>query len=177
MTRQAYAHSTCRSSKFHGQSANTSLQPEAAVTQVRQAGVSVGTGPALQERGAAPCVYPYYNSWAVIEGSILMIEKPSFAHLIGAVLAVSFIVGFAIFVLSGATTNKGTTGAIGAENATILSAEKTQCVRYGTYASIATLRREGLLTFKPVYNSVVYVPGKHCGTIIVGSSAYQSPSG
>ena len=106
-----------------------------------------------------------------------MFKKLSFTHLLGAVLALSFVVGFAVFVLSGATTNKGTTGAIGAERATIMAAEKTSCIRYGTYASIATLRREGLLTFKPVYNSVVYVPGKHCGTIIVGSPAYQSPAG
>jgi hypothetical protein len=106
-----------------------------------------------------------------------MFKKLSFPHLVGVVLALSFIVGFAVFVLSGATTNKGTTGAIAAENATIMSAEKSSCARYGTYASIATLRREGLLTFKPVYNSVVYVPGKHCGTIIVGSPAYQLPAG
>jgi hypothetical protein len=105
------------------------------------------------------------------------VQKLSFAHLLGAVLALSFIAGFAVFVLSGATTNKGTTGAIGAESATIMSAEKTSCSRFGTYASIATLRREGLLTFKPVYNSVVYVPGKHCGTIVIGSPAYQSPAG
>jgi hypothetical protein len=104
-------------------------------------------------------------------------KKLSFAHLLGAVLALSFIVGFAVFVLAGATTNKGTTGAIGAESASIMSAEKTSCVKYGTYASISTLRREGLLTFKPVYNSVVYVPGKHCGTIVIGSPAYQSPAG
>jgi len=35
-----------------------------------------------------------------------MFQKLSFAHLLGAVLALSFIVGFAVFVLSGATTNK-----------------------------------------------------------------------
>jgi len=106
-----------------------------------------------------------------------MFEKLSFAHLLGAVLALSFILGFAVFVLSGATTNKGTTGAIRAESATIMTAEKTHCLRYGTYAPIATLRREGLLTFKPVYNSVVYLPGKHCGTIVIGSPAYQSSAG
>lgn len=106
-----------------------------------------------------------------------MFAKISFAHLLGAVLALSFIVGFAVFVLSGATTNKGTTGAIGSESAAIMNAEKTRCIRYGTYASISTLRRERLLAFKPVYNSVVYVPGKHCGTIIIGSPAYQSPAG
>ena len=106
-----------------------------------------------------------------------MFEKLSFSHLLVGVLALSFILGFAVFVLSGATTNKGTTSAIGAENATIKSAEKTSCLRYGTYASIATLRRDGLLRFKPVYNSVVYLPGKHCGTIIVGSPAYQSSAG
>jgi hypothetical protein len=106
-----------------------------------------------------------------------MFEKLSFVRLLAAVLALSFIVGFAVFVLLGATTNKGTTGAIGAERATITTAEKTSCIRYGTYASIATLRREGLLTFKPAYNSVVFVPGKHCGTIVIGSPAYQSPAG
>jgi hypothetical protein len=113
----------------------------------------------------------------VIERSILMFEKLSFGRLLGAVLAVSFIAGFAVFVLSGATTNKGTTGAIGAERATIKSAERESCLKFGTYASITALRREGLLTFKPVYNSVVYVPGKHCGTIVIGSPAYQSPAG
>jgi hypothetical protein len=106
-----------------------------------------------------------------------MYRKLSFFQLLGAVLALSFIVGFAVFVLSGATTNKGTVGAIQSENATIMTAEQTRCLRFGTYASIATLRKEGLLTFKPIYNSVVYVPGKHCGTIVVGSPAYQSPSG
>jgi len=113
----------------------------------------------------------------VLERSILVFEKLSFAHLLGAVLAVSFIAGFAVFVLSGATTDKGTTGAIGAERATIKSAERESCLTFGTYASIPTLQREGLLTFKPVYNSVVYVPGKHCGTIVVGSPAYQSSAG
>jgi hypothetical protein len=105
-----------------------------------------------------------------------MLKRLSFAHLLIAVLALSFIVGVAAFVLSGATTNKGTTGAIQAERATIMSAEKTRCSMYGTYASIPTLRSEGLLTFKPAYNSVVYVPGTHCGTIVIGSPAYQSPA-
>ncbi len=105
-----------------------------------------------------------------------MFQKVSFANLLAAVLALSFVIGFAVFVMTGATTNNGTTGAISAESARIMSAEKTRCTRYGTYSSISTLRSEGLLTFKPVYNSVVYVPGKHCGTIIVGSPAYQSPT-
>jgi hypothetical protein len=106
-----------------------------------------------------------------------VVRRLSFAHLLAVILVISFIAGFAVFVLSGATTNRGTTGAIGAERATIMTAEKTRCLRYGTYASIATLRREGLLTFKPEYNSVVYVPGKHCGTIVVGSPDYQSQTG
>jgi hypothetical protein len=114
---------------------------------------------------------------APFDRSIVVFHKLSFAHLLGIVLAISFIAGFAVFVLDGATTNKGTTGAIASENAMILTAEKTRCIRYGTYASISTLRREGLLTFKPVYNSVVYLPGKHCGTIIIGSPAYQLPAG
>ncbi|MGP0030366.1 MAG: hypothetical protein ACLPVF_07655 [Acidimicrobiales bacterium] len=113
----------------------------------------------------------------VTDGYTLMFKKLSFTSILGTVLVLSFIVGFAVFVLSGATTNKGTTGAIGTEYATIMTAEKTQCLRYGTYASIATLRREGLLTLKPAYNSVVFVPGKNCGTIIVGSPSYQSPAG
>jgi len=106
-----------------------------------------------------------------------MFGNLSFRHLVGALLVLSFIAGFALYVLTGATTNKGTTGAIGAENASIERAEKASCHQYGAYASIATLRKEGLLTFKPVYNSVVYIPGRHCGTIIVGSPAYQSPAG
>jgi hypothetical protein len=105
-----------------------------------------------------------------------MVKKLSFAHLVGAVLALSFILGFAVFVLS-ATTDKGTTGAIGSERTTIMTAEKTRCLRYGAYASIATLQREGLLTFKPVYNSIVTIPGKGCGTLIVGSPSYQLPAG
>jgi hypothetical protein len=113
----------------------------------------------------------------VIERSVLLFRKLSFSQLLAAVLALSFIVGFAVFILSGATTNKGTLGAIASENAVIMSAEKTSCRTFGTYASIATLRREGLLTFKPTYNSVVYVPGKHCGTIVIGSPAYQAPAG
>jgi hypothetical protein len=113
----------------------------------------------------------------VVERGILMFEKLSFARLVVAALALSFIIGFAMFILTGATTNKGTTGAIAAENATIMSAEKTSCSDDESYASISTLRREGLLTFKPVYNSVVYVPGRHCGTIVVGSPAYQLPAG
>ena len=103
-------------------------------------------------------------------------KKVSFRHLLVVALALSFVVGFATFVLSGATTNRGTSGAIRAERATILSAERTRCRMYGTYASISTLRREGLLTFTPAYNSVVYLPGKHCGTIVIGSPSYQSPS-
>ena len=105
-----------------------------------------------------------------------MTGKLSFAHLLGAVLAVSVLAGFAAYVLSGATTNKGTVSAIRAESGTIMVAEKASCDRFGTYASLTTLRREGLLTFQPVYNSVVYLRGKDCGTIIVGSPAYQSPA-
>ncbi len=106
-----------------------------------------------------------------------MFKNLSFRHLLGVVLVLSFIAGFALYVLSGATTDKGTTGAISAERATIQTAEKTSCRRFGTYASIATLRRDGLLTFKPVYNSAVFLPGKGCGTIVIGSPAYQSPAG
>lgn len=105
-----------------------------------------------------------------------MSQRLSFGHLLGAVLAVSFIIGFAAYVVSGATTNKGTTGAIGSESATIMRAEKASCAKYGKYASISTLRDEGLLTHEPIYNSVVYLPGKGCGTIVIGSPAYQSPA-
>ena len=110
-------------------------------------------------------------------GSVLMSQKLSFGHLLGALLALCFVIGFAVYVLSGATTDKGTTGAIGSESAIIMAAEKASCSKYGKYASISTLRSEGLLGFKPVYNSVVYLPGKGCGTIVIGSPAYQSPAG
>lgn len=106
-----------------------------------------------------------------------MSRRLPFTYLLTAVLAVSFMAGFAVFVLSGAVTDKGTTSAIAAERATIMTAERTSCLRLGTYASTATLRREGLLTFKPAYNSVVYLPGTHCGTIVIGSPAYQLPAG
>lgn len=105
-----------------------------------------------------------------------MLRKPSFAQVLGLALVLSFVIGFAIFLLSGATTNKGTPNSIGAERALIKIAEKERCSKYGTYAPVAILRKEGLLTFKPVYNSVVYIPGAHCGTIVIGSSAYQSPA-
>jgi len=106
-----------------------------------------------------------------------MSQKLSFGHLLGAVLALSFIIGFVVYLLLGATTNKGTTGAIGSENAKIMRAEKASCSKYGKYATISTLRKEGLLELKPVYNSVVYLPGKGCGTIVIGSPAYQSQAG
>jgi len=106
-----------------------------------------------------------------------MFQKLSFARLLGVALALSFIMGFAVHVLSGATTNKGTPRSIRAESATIMRAEKGSCSRYGKYASISTLRKDGLLAFKPVYNSVVYLPGPGCGTIVIGSPAYQSPAG
>jgi hypothetical protein len=106
-----------------------------------------------------------------------MSHKLSFRRLLGAVLALSFIIGFAVYVLSGATTNKGTTRAIGTESATIMRAEKASCSIYGKYASVSTLRRDGLLAFEPVYNSVVYLSGTGCGTIVIGSPAYQSPAG
>jgi hypothetical protein len=104
-------------------------------------------------------------------------QKRSFLRLLCLALVLSFILGFAAFILTGATTDKGTSGAIASEYAVIVSAEKASCHSFGSYGSIATLRREGLLTFKPSYNSVVYLPGAHCGTIIVGSPAYQSSSG
>lgn len=106
-----------------------------------------------------------------------MLGRLSFVHLVAAVFVLAFIAGVAVFVASGATTNKGTTGAIAAEYARIVVAEKTSCSRYGRYASIATLRKEGLLGFTPLYNSVIYLPGKHCGSIVVGSSAYQATAG
>lgn len=105
-----------------------------------------------------------------------MAKKISFSHLLIIVAVLFFIIGFAVFVLADATTDTGTIGAIKAERALIMSAETRSCERHGTYASIATLRKEGLLAFKPVYNSVVILPGKHCGTVIIGSASYQSTS-
>ena len=87
------------------------------------------------------------------------------------------MIGFAVYVLAGATTDRGTTAAIGAENARIRAAERASCSRFGSYGTVAALRREGLLTFLPTYNSVVYVPGPGCGTIVVGSPDYQAPVG
>jgi hypothetical protein len=106
-----------------------------------------------------------------------MSGKLSFGRLLGTVLALSFIFGFAVYVLSGTTTDKGTTGAIRSESALIMKAEKASCSKYGRYAPISTLRDEGLLAFAPFYNSVVYLPGPGCGTIVIGSPAYQSPAG
>lgn len=109
-----------------------------------------------------------------LEGSIAILEKLTSIRVLAVVLALSFVGGFAAFVGGGATTNKGTTGAIAAERARIRAAESRSCRLHGSYASIATLRREGLLTFTPTYNSVVYLPGPRCGTIVIGSSSYQS---
>jgi hypothetical protein len=106
-----------------------------------------------------------------------LFRKLSFLHLAGALLVVAVVVGAVGYAVLGATTNKGTTGAIGAENARIMSAERTSCRKDGKYGTIATLLREGLLPAEPTYNSVVYLPGKGCGTIVVGSPAYQSAAG
>ena len=103
-----------------------------------------------------------------------MFEKISFAHVVAGVVLLMIILGVVLFVLLGATTNKGTTGAIHSEYSIIVRAEKMSCSEHGRYASIATLEKEGLLTFKPIYNSVVYLPGQGCGSIVVGSPAYQS---
>jgi hypothetical protein len=99
----------------------------------------------------------------------------SFPRVLVAIFCLTFVAGFAVVVLSG-TTDEGTTSAIHAERLAILKAEKVRCRQYGSYASTKTLRREGLLPFKPMYNSVVYLAGAHCGTIIIGSPSYQSPS-
>jgi hypothetical protein len=101
-------------------------------------------------------------------------QRISFAQVVGAVVVLMVILGVVLFVLLGATTNKGTTGAIQAEYSKIVRAEKLSCTKHGRYAAVATLEREGLLTFKPVYNSVVYLPGPGCGSIVVGAAAYQS---
>jgi hypothetical protein len=105
-----------------------------------------------------------------------MSRRLSFGQLLVGLLVISFVVGFAVYVMAGATTDKGTTKAIASENASIMKAEKARCSKYGSYASVATLRQEGFLSFEPAYNSVVYLPGSGCGTIIVGSPAYQSPA-
>jgi hypothetical protein len=132
--------------------------------------------PSGTTRGELP-VYPWSAERAVFERSTLLFPKLTLIQLAGAVLVLSFIAGFAVFLLTGATTDRGTTSAIASENAVIMNAERTSCRTFGSYATIPTLRREGLLTFKPTYNSVVYLPGKHCGTIVVGSPAYQSSAG
>jgi hypothetical protein len=106
-----------------------------------------------------------------------LFERISFAKLVAGVVALMIVVGVVLFVLLGATTNKGTTGAIASEYSRIQAAEKLSCTDHGRYASLATLESERLLTFKPVYNSVVYLPGAGCGSIVVGSSAYQSGGG
>lgn len=100
-----------------------------------------------------------------------------FVNLIAGVLVVSVVVGIVGYGEFGTVTNTGSTGAIAAENATIMAAEHTSCHRYGAYATVASLEREGLLTIKPTYNSIVIVPGRGCGTVVVGSSAYQAPAG
>ena len=102
-----------------------------------------------------------------------MLAKFSFVHLVAGILVLAFIAGIALFVVWGGTTSRGTTGAIAAEYREIVAAENKSCDRYGRYSRVARLRSEGLLSFRPVYNSVVYLPGKGCGTIVVGSSAYQ----
>lgn len=106
-----------------------------------------------------------------------MLGRLSFVHLLVAVFVLAFVAGIAVFVLSGATTDKGTTGAISAEYAKIAAAEKLSCSRFGRYGSISALRSEKLLTFVPTYNSVVYLPGSRCGSYVIGSSAYQSAAG
>jgi len=126
---------------------------------------------------------PLARGWQLVErhsgeaDTTLSFTRLSFVNLVGAVLGVSVIVGVVGYAVFGTTTNKGTTGAIGAENAKIMAAERTSCSKYGKYATISRLQSEGLLTTKPTYNSVVYVPGRGCGTIVVGSAAYQAQAG
>jgi len=103
-----------------------------------------------------------------------VLKRLSFARLVALVAVLAVVGGIVGYAVSGTTTNKGTTGAIAAENARIVAAEHASCKRYGHYGTLATLEHEGLLGFKPIYNSVVYVPGAHCGTIVVGSPSYQS---
>lgn len=109
-------------------------------------------------------------------GALVFLRRLSFARLAGIVLAVSVLAGFFGYAAV-STTNRGSTGAIAAENARIMAAERTSCLRHGSYGTLATLERAGLLATAPIYNSVVYVPGRGCGTIVVGSAAYQSQSG
>ena len=107
-----------------------------------------------------------------------MLDKLSFSKLLAALLVVAVIVGIAVdYAASDTTTNKGTPGAISAENAQVMAAEKASCNKHGKYASLSTLESDGLLSFKPTYNAVVYVPGKGCGTLVVGSAAYQPVAG
>jgi hypothetical protein len=108
---------------------------------------------------------------------VVMLKRLSFVQLISLMLIAGVIAGVVGYVLDGATTNKGTTGAIAAETSKINQAEKLSCTEHGRYAPLATLEREGLLPFRPIYNSIVYVPGPGCGTIVVGSPAYQSQAG
>lgn len=106
-----------------------------------------------------------------------MLKRLTFFQVISLTLIVGVIAGIVSYVLDGATTNRGTTGAIAAENAKINQAEKLSCREHGHYATLAKLERERLLPFRPIYNSVVYIPGPRCGTIVVGSPAYQSQAG
>jgi hypothetical protein len=106
-----------------------------------------------------------------------VLRRVSFVQLVVLVAVVAVTAGIVGYVASGTTTNVGTTTAIGSENAKILAAEHESCKRDGHYASLATLEHDGLLGFKPIYNSVVYIPGAHCGTIVVGSPSYQSGVG
>jgi hypothetical protein len=105
-----------------------------------------------------------------------MMDNSRFVHVLGGVLVAAFIIGFATFVMMGATTNEGTPSAIRAESALITRAENASCRLHDEYVSISRLRREGLLNFKPVYNSVVVIPGPNCGTLVVGSPQYQLPA-
>lgn len=106
-----------------------------------------------------------------------MVPKLSFVNLVAIIAVLAVIAGATGYVVSGATTtNEGTVGAIRAEYAKVMAAEKKSCARFGRYGTIPTLEHEGILGFVPQYNSVVYVPGPHCGLLAVGSAAYQSPA-
>ena len=105
-----------------------------------------------------------------------MYARLTFLRLTGIALAIGAVVGFGAYAAFGTPRNAGTVGAIGSEDAVIMAAEKASCHKYGSYASIEKLRAEGLLASAPVYNSIVILPGKGCGTVVVGSPSYQSPS-
>ena len=105
-----------------------------------------------------------------------MVKKLSFAHLVGAVLVLSFILGFAVFVLSSYHEQRNDRRHRSRESHDHDSGKDAlSAVRHLRVDRDAAAR--GTAHVQAGLQLGRLCPREGCGTIIVGSPAYQSPAG